>query len=110
MSEFQPVPSPEDYEGTPPDSGAVVPNQTGGAIGDLIEHIPEVIKETKSGFRTTEFWVSILAAVLVVVDGIPLPEKYEGIVTALIAAAYAISRGIAKQGIPYIEPATDEEA
>lgn len=74
------------------------------AITGTVESVPEIIKESKAGYRTTEFWLTILASLLVLFDGIPLPEKYEGAVSAALVAVYALSRGLAKQGVPDIEP------
>ena len=65
--------------------------------------INAIVKETKTGYKTTEFWVAIAVSLLTVVDGIPMPEKYEAIVVGAITAVYIISRGVAKQGIPDIE-------
>ena len=63
-----------------------------------------VIKESKAGYKTTEFWVAVAVSLLTVLDGIPLPEQYEGVVVSAIAVAYALSRGLAKQGVPSVEP------
>lgn len=70
---------------------------------DLAPAVNAVITESKKGYKTTEFWVSVSVALLTVLDGIPLPEKFEGFVVAGIAAVYAISRGVAKGGIPAVE-------
>jgi hypothetical protein len=72
---------------------------------DLIESIPNVVKESKAGHKTTEFWLTVITSVLVVLNGIPLPEKYEGFVVAALGAVYALSRGLAKKGIPVVEEA-----
>lgn len=69
----------------------------------VAEVIGGVIKESKAGFKTTEFWLAIVIAGLVVLDGIPLPEKFEGVVVTALGIAYAISRGLAKHGIPSVE-------
>lgn len=74
------------------------------AITDFISSIPEVVKESKPGIKTTEFWLTIVISLLTLVNGIPLPDKYEGVVVAALGAAYAISRGIAKNGVASIEP------
>lgn len=86
----------------------VVVNQTinadtaSDATEALIEALPYVVEETKKGYKTSEFWVAIALTVLTVIDGIPLPEKYEGVVAGVIGVAYMISRGIAKKGIPHV--------
>jgi hypothetical protein len=52
----------------------------------------------KSGWKTTEFWVSALAIVGLVASSASagLSEKYAAIGATISAAAYAISRGLAK--------------
>ena len=65
--------------------------------------------DVKSGFKTTEFWVSLATGIfgVLVTLGIFTPEQAGdittsvgqvagGIITAITAAAYAISRGRAK--------------
>lgn len=74
------------------------------AVTAVIADVPEVVKESKAGYKTTEFWVTVVTAILVVLNGIPLPEKYEGAVVAALGAVYALSRGIAKKGVPVVEP------
>lgn len=86
----------------------VVVNQT-FETDDLAPAINGIIKESKSGYKTTEFWVSIAVALLTVLDGIPLPEKFEGVVVGAIGAVYVISRGIAKQGVPAVEVGEAEQ-
>lgn len=82
----------------------VVVNQTVNtdAIEHAIEALPVVVEESKAGYKTTEFWVAVVTSLLVVLNGIPLPDKYEGIVVGALGAAYAISRGLAKKGIPHV--------
>lgn len=70
---------------------------------ELAPALNGIITESKRGYKTTEFWVGIAVALLTVLDGIPLPEKYEGFVVGLIGAVYVISRGIAKAGVPAVE-------
>jgi hypothetical protein len=67
---------------------------------EFVQSIPVVVTEAKAGYRTTEFWVTIALSLLTVLDGVPLPEKYEGFVLALLGVAYTFSRGIAKNGVP----------
>lgn len=69
----------------------------------LGEAVATVVKESRGGARTTEFWLAIATSLLVVLNGIPMPEQYEGYVVAGLAAVYAISRGLAKKGVPHIE-------
>ncbi len=65
--------------------------------------------ETKPGYLTTEFWVSIFTGFYMVLNttGVlsQIPDKFAGIATAIIAAAYAVSRGQAKQGVKPDPPA-----
>jgi hypothetical protein len=90
-------------EGTPLPGPQTDPNDTVGEQVDyLIKNAPTVIDESKKGYKTTEFWVSLLASVLVVFDGIPTPETKEGYVVGAIAVAYAVARGIAKAGVPAV--------
>ena len=65
--------------------------------------ITEVVKESKAGYKTTEFWLTIVASALIALEAIPLPEKYQGIALAAVAVGYVISRGIAKKGVPDIQ-------
>lgn len=73
------------------------------AVEEYIADFPAVVKESKSGYKTTEFWLTVITSLMVVVDGVPLPEKFEGVVIAVLGAAYALSRGLAKKGIPHVE-------
>lgn len=70
---------------------------------EAVPAIETVVRETRSGWRTTEFWITVATSLLVVVNGIPLPEKYEGVVVAALAAVYALARGLAKAGTPVVE-------
>lgn len=49
----------------------------------------------KSGYKTTEFWGAVVTVVLGLIGAIPLPEW----AYPVIYGAYAIARGLAKQGI-----------
>lgn len=56
----------------------------------------------KAGWKTTEFWVSTLSIIGLVVASAstPLSPKYAAIGAAVSAASYAISRGLAKMFPP----------
>jgi hypothetical protein len=56
----------------------------------------------KAGWKTTEFWVSTLSIVGLVVSSASagLSEKYAAIGATISGAAYAISRGLAKFNAP----------
>lgn len=71
--------------------------------------LTDIIRETKSGWKTTEFWVTVAVSLLTVLDGVPLPEKFEGFVVSAVVVAYALSRGLAKQGVPHVEPPLDDD-
>lgn len=59
--------------------------------------------ETKPGYLTTEFWVSIITGLYMFLNttGVldQIPNKYSGLLMSIIAAAYAVSRGQAKSGV-----------
>lgn len=50
------------------------------------------------GYKTTEFWVTVLTIVGLVVAAVaaPLSPRYAAIGAAVSAAAYSIARGLAK--------------
>lgn len=73
-------------------------------VQEVIQDIPTVISETRTGYKTTEFWITVASALAVALDGVPIPDKYQGPVVGLIAAAYIISRGVAKKGVPDVKP------
>ena len=56
----------------------------------------------KPGYRTTEFWVSVLTVIGLVVAAATtaLPDRYAAIGSAISAGAYAIARGLAKLNPP----------
>lgn len=59
--------------------------------------------ETKPGYLTTEFWVSIITGLYMFLNttGVldQIPDKYAGLLLAIIGAAYTVSRGQAKNGV-----------
>lgn len=71
----------------------------------VLEALPEVVKESKKGYKTTEFWATVIASVLVLVGPIPVPESKEGGVVALLIGAYTVARGVAKAGSPNVNVA-----
>lgn len=80
------------------------------AISGVVEALPLVIEESKKGYKTTEFWLTILGLVVVNVNGLvmSLPDKYQAIASAILAGLYALSRGQAKKGIPAVVPVADD--
>lgn len=73
-------------------------------IADVEADARLVVKETKKGYKTTEFWLTILGSLAVVFNGVPLPESKEGYVVAALVGLYAVARGLAKKGIPDVRP------
>lgn len=67
--------------------------------------IPEVVKESKAGYKTTEFWLVVVGSLVTALGVVPTPHDAKGFVLAGLAAAYAVARGIAKHNIAAIEPA-----
>ncbi len=62
--------------------------------------MPRAKHAHKPGYKTTEFWVTVLTVVGSIATasvGI-VPNEYAALVTAFAQAAYVISRGIAKSG------------
>jgi len=60
--------------------------------------------ETKPGYLTTEFWVTILTLVLNNLSALPVPDKYQGLINVFLPVAYVLARGLAKQGVPNSTP------
>lgn len=58
----------------------------------------DVTGQLKPGYRTSEFWVTTLAVVGLVLSSAAasLSPRYAAIGASVSAAAYAISRGLAK--------------
>jgi hypothetical protein len=73
------------------------------------EFIQAAVKESKSGYRTTEFWLTILGSLAVVFNGVPAPESKEGYIVAGLLAVYAVARGLAKKGVPVVDEPTPVE-
>lgn len=61
----------------------------------------KILKESKPGYLTTEFWLIVIAEVLTQTGAIPIPDKYKWISATLAVIGYAISRGLAKLNVPY---------
>jgi len=64
--------------------------------------------ESKPGIATTEFWLVILANLLVNVGAIDVGVKYRGLLAVLSTVGYVLSRGLAKAGVPAAIPGADE--
>lgn len=99
------------------DASSTYPHVSQETVGDVqvAVHDPEVqavvtdavavFKETKAGWRTTEFWLTLAGLVAVNASGLvmTLPDRYQAIASAILAGLYALSRGQAKQGIPAVQ-------
>lgn len=59
-----------------------------------------LISEAKAGWKTTEFWITVVMLILNNVSALPIPDKYQGLINVVMPAIYALSRGLAKHGIP----------
>lgn len=61
--------------------------------------------ESKPGVRTTEFWVTVFTNILMILNLAGawdyMPDRYSGIVIAVVNGAYAVARGVAKIGPSY---------
>lgn len=70
--------------------------------------------ETRLGFKTTEFWVMIVAVAGILIstyaDDDTLSRKDGWLFASIVVAAYVVSRGLAKLGSrePYDEIARDQ--
>ncbi len=64
--------------------------------------------ETKPGYLTSEFWVSIITGIYLALNatGImeQIPNRWGAIGLAFVTALYSVSRGQAKQGVAYHPP------
>ena len=97
---------------------------TGAVRTDSVRHsgvIRRLTTETKQAFKTTEFWamVGVIVAILVSAAAIKGGDSSGGtdefvakqawLYVAIVAAAYMISRGLAKAGSsdPYTEDRDD---
>lgn len=90
--------------------GDPTPEEIEAGVRDLQEIIAEapiVVKETKAGWKTTEFWATLAGLAAVNLNGVilTLPDKYQAIATGVLIGLYALSRGQAKKGIPAVEEA-----
>lgn len=69
--------------------------------------------ETKPGVYTTEFWVTLFGALVTGADlfGVAelVPDTWAAIGLAVITGLYSVSRGVAKQGQPYVPEVVEAE-
>lgn len=73
-----------------------------GDTGTL--NLPEVVKETKEGYKTTEFWATVVSGITVASGIVPTPHNTKGFALVALVAIYCIARGLAKKGVPVVEP------
>lgn len=78
------------------------------ALEAQFDHLEPIVvratKETKAGYKTTEFWLTIIGVLFTQVGALDLPGKYgKTIQTVALVAAYILSRGIAKAGVPTVD-------
>lgn len=60
-----------------------------------------LVRETKPGYLTTEFWLLIVANVLINLGAIDVGDaKIKGLITLATIIGYQLSRGLAKSGVP----------
>lgn len=72
---------------------------------ELLGDVPAVVKESKAGYKTTEFWLALLLILLTQLGALHLPGHYGATITTLAAGgAYILSRGLAKSGVTHVEP------
>lgn len=59
--------------------------------------------ETKPGVYTTEFWVHLVLQLFFILNTAEIwnymPQKWSGLIQAIMAAAYMLARGEAKKGV-----------
>lgn len=75
-----------------------------GDLEPLQASLPEIIKETKSGYKTSEFWLTIVGSISVATGLVPTPVDTKGWALVALVALYCIARGLSKKGVPSIEP------
>lgn len=74
-------------------------NQVGTAVPALAAGVANLVSPAKNGFKTTEFWLTMLGNVAAIVGtvGGALPAEKAGIAVLISNGLYAISRGLAKR-------------
>src|SRR3982750_1094226 len=65
--------------------------------------------ETKPFYKTSEFWLSIIAALGVLITSMAdlYPGRWAAAATAIIIGLYSVARGVAKAGVPPTPPVTE---
>lgn len=67
-----------------------------------------VVKETKQFYLTSEFWVTAGIILTALAGVLPADGQIATVVVGLAAAAYAVSRGLAKSGVAKVDVAVPE--
>lgn len=68
-----------------------------GNLNAVVADAPAFVKEVKAGYKTTEFWLTLIAVILTQLGTLKVPGKYgDTIQTSALIGAYALSRGLAK--------------
>lgn len=80
-----------------PDIAKVETDAASGKI--VVADVVAAVKETKEFWKTSEFWGVIAVALTDVATTLPVHDKT---ILGIIAGAYAIARGLAKNGVPHI--------
>ncbi len=82
------------------------PNVTNNFVQEVLTDFPAIV-ETKDGYKTTEFWITLVGVLGTQVGALDLPgEHAKTIATIALAVAYVLSRGVAKAGVPTPAPTT----
>lgn len=99
--------------------GVVAPGGDGRGIGDTARRLTT---ETKSFFKTSEFWAFVVVAIGILIAGNAIEIEEGGtdyfaadkvwLYLTILAVGYMISRGIAKAGVrdPYWSERGDRDA
>jgi hypothetical protein len=94
--------------------GSVRRDETGSSVGRVARRLAT---ETKQAFKTSEFWMSLVVVVMILVSAMVIKggdssgtdefiARQAWLYVAIVTGAYAIGRGLAKAGSS--EPYTDE--
>lgn len=94
--------------------GCVRADENGSSVGRVARRLAT---ETKQAFKTSEFWMSLVVVVMILVSAMLIKGGDSGgtdefiarqawLYVAIVTGAYAICRGLAKSGSS--EPYTDE--
>lgn len=87
---------------THPSPGTLLPLED--EFRELEAEAPVVVRETKAGYKTTEFYLTITTAFLTAVGALPTPHDAKTYVVAGLVGLYAVARAIAKKGVANVDP------